>query len=101
MARQRWCLENDILKEKHQGYAYEHVFSHDWNAMKGYHYLMHMGHLINELVQHSIDLVEQVKEFGIRGFIRLLRETISGPWLNHERIGMLVSKERHQLRLIS
>lgn len=101
MGRQRWGLENDILKEKHQGYQYEHVFSHDWGTMKGYHYLMHMGHLINELVQHSIDLVEQVKEFGIRGFIRLLRETISGPWLNHERIGMLVSKERHQLRLAS
>lgn len=98
MGRARWGLENDILKEKHQGYSYEHVFSHDWNAMKGYHYLMHLGHLINELVQHSIDLIEQVKEFGIRGFLHLLRETIAGPWMDKDRIKSLLTK-RHQLRL--
>ncbi|MGF9715170.1 hypothetical protein [Paenibacillus naphthalenovorans] len=37
MARNRWGLENDILKEKHQGYHYEHIYAYDWNAMKGYH----------------------------------------------------------------
>lgn len=88
MARQRWGIE------------YEHVFSHDWNAMKGYHYLMHLAHLLNELAQNSIELVELVREIGIRGFIRLLHETISGPWLNKERIKLLI-KDRHQLRLIA
>lgn len=98
MGRARWGLENDILKEKHQGYAYEHIFAHDWNAMKGYHYLMHLGHLINELVQHSIYLIEQVKEFGIRGFLRLFRETIAGPWLDKDRMKSLIMK-KYQLRL--
>lgn len=100
MGRKRWGIENDILQEKKQGYQYEHIFSHDWNAMKGYHYLMHLAHLLNELVQSSIELVEQVQELGIRGFVCLLRETISSPWLNIERIKFLV-KERHQLRLIA
>lgn len=100
MARQRWGIENDFLQEKHQGYYYEHVFSHDWNAMKGYHYLMHLAHLLNELTQRSIGLVEQVREVGIRGFVRLLRETLSSPWLNKERIEFLVG-QRHQLRLIA
>jgi len=99
MGRKRWGIENDILQEKKQGYEYEHVFSHDFNAMKGYHYIIHLAHFLNELAQSSIELVEQVREFGIRGFIRLLRETISGPWLDKERIKLLV-KERHQLRLI-
>lgn len=83
-----------------KGYQYEHIFSHDWDAMKGYHYLMHLAHLLNELAQNSIELAEQVQEVGIRGFIRLLRETISGLWLNKERIELLC-KERHQLRLIA
>jgi Flp pilus assembly protein protease CpaA len=26
-----------ILNTAHQGYHYEHIFSHNWNAMKGYH----------------------------------------------------------------
>jgi len=100
MGRKRWGIENDILQEKKQGYQYEHIFSHNWNAMKGYHYLMHLAHLLNELAQNSIKLVEQVREVGIRGFVCLLRETISGPWLNKERIKLL-GKKRHQLRLIS
>jgi hypothetical protein len=100
MARQRWSIENDFLQEKHQGYQYEHIFSHDWNAMRGYHYLMHLAHLLNELVQKSVELVEYVQELGIRGFVRLLRETVGAPWLNKERTGLL-SKERHQLRLIA
>lgn len=100
MARSRWGLENDILQEKRQGYQYEHVFAYDWNAMRGYHYLMHLAHLMNELV----GLVEVVAvitaEFGIRGFFRLLRETIAGPWLDLERIWELQEK-KPQLRLAS
>ena len=100
MARQRWSIENDILQEKHQGYYYEHVFSHDWNALRGYHYLMHLAHLLNELAQRSIGLVEQVREVGIRGFIRLLRETIGGRWLNKAQIEHLAG-QHHQIRLIA
>lgn len=98
MARSRWNLENDILKEKRQGYQYEHVFAHEWNAMKGYHYLMHIAHFVNELVLHTVGLVELVEEMGIRGVLHFLRDTIAGPWLNLARIRQEV-EQPSQLRL--
>ena len=69
-ARYRWGIESGILVEKRQGYQYEHAFSYDWNAMKGYHYLMRIGHMINVLAQYSERLVKTVRELGVRGFIR-------------------------------
>ncbi|TNF91053.1 MAG: transposase family protein, partial [Gammaproteobacteria bacterium] len=44
-ARYRWGIEGAFLVEKHQGYSYEHAFAKNWNAMKGYHYLMRLAHL--------------------------------------------------------
>lgn len=70
MARSRWGLENDILQEKRQGYQYEHVFAYDWNAMRGYHYLMHLAHLMNELVGLTDGIAALTSQFGIRGFFR-------------------------------
>ena len=48
-ARHRWDIESGILVEKRHGYQYEHVFSYNWNAMRGFHYLMRLGHFINVL----------------------------------------------------
>ena len=68
-ARKRWLHENNILKEKHQGYHYEHIFAYDFDAMRGYHYLMHIGSMLNEMALHSITLAEQVKAVGIQAFL--------------------------------
>jgi hypothetical protein len=68
--------------EKHHGYQYEHCYSYDWNAMKGYHYLMQLGHLFNILARYSSELAKIVKETGVRGLIRFVRETIANPWLD-------------------
>lgn len=43
---------------------------------------MRLGHLINVLTIYSERLVKIVCEFGVRGFIRFIRETISAPWLD-------------------
>ena len=43
IARSRWCIENSFLVLKHQGYNYSHCYSYNWNAMKGFHYLMKFG----------------------------------------------------------
>ena len=80
-ARHRWGIEANILIEKHHGYQYEHCFSYDWKAMKGYHYLMHLAHIINVLAEYSESLAEYIKENGIRNLIRFVLNTISGPWL--------------------
>ncbi|WP_198265213.1 transposase family protein [sulfur-oxidizing endosymbiont of Gigantopelta aegis] len=55
-ARYRWGIEANFLVEKHQGYHYEHCFSLNWNALKGYHLLMRLAHLFNVLALFSVAL---------------------------------------------
>jgi hypothetical protein len=98
-ARHRWAIESDILVEKRHGYRYEHLFSYNWNAMKGYHYLMRLGHLINVLAQYSERLVKVVRDLGMQGFIRFVRDTISAPWLEETMVKTRLA-EPYQLRLI-
>lgn len=97
-ARHRWAIETGILVEKRHGYQYEHCFSYHWNAMKGYHYLMRLGHLINVLVQNTERLARIVRVRGLRGLILFLRETVAAPWLDAERI-RLALRAPCQLRL--
>lgn len=85
-ARNRWGIETGILVEKQHGFGYEHCFSYNWNAMKGYHYLMRMGHLFIILAQYSECLIKKVKQLGLKGFIRFIRETVTGPWLEREMV---------------
>ena len=33
-------VEDSINTEKNRGYSYKHAFPYDWQAMKGFHYLM-------------------------------------------------------------
>jgi len=96
--RHRWGIESNILVEKCHGYQYEHCFSYNWKAMKGYHYLMRMAHLINVLTEYSEHLVSYMREMSIRVFINFVRSTLSGPWLDEE---IKLHLERpFQLRLI-
>jgi len=99
MARKRWLQENNILKEKHQGYSYEHIFSHNWSAMKGYHYLMHIARMLNEMALHSISLIEYVKEVGIQSFIKKFYIAMVYVKLDTERLRRL-TQVPGQLRLI-
>lgn len=85
-ARHRWLIEEGILAEKHHGYHYEHRYSEDWNAMRGYHYLMRIGHLINVLAWYSAQLVTRTRRLGIRGFLALVWTTLVGPWWDAEAI---------------
>ncbi len=96
-ARYRWGIETNILIEKHHGYQYEHCFSYDWKAMKGYYYLMHLAHMMNVLTEYSEKLSVYIKENGIRNLIQFVLSTISGPWLD-ENIEEQIA-EPSQLRL--
>lgn len=99
MGRKRWLHENNILTEKHQGYHYEHIYSHDWNAMQGFHHLMHIAHFLNELVLHSIQVVDYVREMGIRFFLETFRGVmIYQPMPAHLRERLISSPG--QLRLV-
>ncbi len=47
--RHRWAIEANFLVEKRHGDHFEHPFSYDWTALKGWHYLMKLAHLLNVL----------------------------------------------------
>ena len=97
-ARHRWGIESGILVEKHHGYQYEHCFSYNWEAMRGYHYLMRLGHALNVLAHYSCALAKYVRALGVRGLIDLVRATIAAPWLRAEDIQRIATAPC-QLRL--
>jgi len=90
MARYRWKIENNFLIEKHEGYNFEHCYSYNWQAMKGFHYLMKAGHFLNMMAVNSELLLEYVNETGIRGFIAELCMALSGAPLDVDRISNIV-----------
>jgi len=98
IARHRWAIESSILVEKCHGYQYEHRFSENWSATKGYHFLMRLGHLINALAQRTAYLAQIVNSRGVRGLIQFIRDTCKGPWLDADRIQQLLASSL-QLRL--
>ena len=99
-ARYRWGIENGgFLVEKRYGYQYEHTFSFNWNAMKGFHILMRIGHLINVLAQYSELLKHLWDKKGDRAFIKFLDETLRFIKLDIELIKESLSK-RYQIRFV-
>jgi hypothetical protein len=98
-ARYRWGIEGAFLVEKHQGYSYEHAFAKNWNAMKGYHYLMRLAHLLNTLARFSTQLAEVFSDFGVRATIAFIRNTLAGPWLDPQYVEHRL-KRPFRLRLI-
>jgi len=97
-ARHRWGIEFGILVEKHQGYQYEHCFSYEWDVMRGYHYLMRVGHALNVLARHSYALAKYVRDLGVRGLIAFVRNTIASPWIEAEDLRQIAAAPC-QLRL--
>jgi hypothetical protein len=98
-ARHRWGIESGFLVEKHHGYQYEKCLAQDWNAMRGYHYLMRIGHMFNVLAQYAEHLVLLVKSLGVRGMISFIRTTIAAPWLDLKLIQRELAAP-YQLRLL-
>lgn len=90
-ARHRWGIESGILVEKHHGYQYEHCFSYEWEAMRGYHYLMRLGHVLNVLAHYSYALAKYGRDLGVRGLIAFFRNTIGGPWLKPAELDQIAA----------
>lgn len=93
-ARHRWGIEAGFLVEKHHGYHYEHGFAQDWNALRGYHYLMRLGHLLNTLARFAASLAPRFRELGVRGFIHFVRQSLSGPWFDLEELARRAMRPR-------
>lgn len=80
-ARKSWLIEHSFNVEKHQGYHYKHAFSYEWHAMQGFHYLMRLGHAINAISEFSKTIKTFVKERGCAATLKIIKDTLSAPWL--------------------
>lgn len=99
IARARWYIESNILLEKHYGYNYEHCFSYNWNAMKGYHYLMHIAHIINELMLNTKFFYTEVREKTMRGVINFFKIILKSAIIDKNSI-MAILNRNWQIRFI-
>jgi hypothetical protein len=54
--------------------------------MRGYHFLMRLAHMFNVIAQHARELLEAVKDHGVRGFIQYSLQTVAGPWLDPDTV---------------
>ena len=96
-ARHRWDIETNFLVEKQQGYQYEHAFSLTWQAMKNWHTLMHLGHLLNTLTLLTDTLVKKVQTLGVRGTLQYLRETWMNRWITPAQLRTYCRKRPHRI----
>ena len=53
-----------------------------WNAMKGFHTLMRLAHMLNTLALHQVALWPTVQAKGIGPTIHWIYQTIAGNWLD-------------------
>jgi hypothetical protein len=80
-ARKKESIEDSINTEKNRGYHYKHLFSHNWNAMRGFHLLMRLGHAMNALSQFTGKLKKYIKANGISATLKFIKDTLCSPWL--------------------
>ena len=83
-ARKSWLIEDSFNTEKNRGYNYKHQYSYNWNAMKGFHYLMRLGHAISAISEFTKQLKHYIKTFGCSATLKLIKETLFSPWLSQE-----------------
>ena len=92
MGRKRWGIETSFLVEKKQGYYYEHLFSQNFNAMKGFHALMRIAHMINTITLLTRDVAQKVKQMGVSCFFKFVLETCANRWLTPQWIENFLQK---------
>jgi hypothetical protein len=69
----------------------EHCFAYAWEPLRGYHYLMRVGHALNVLARYSRGLAKYVRDLGVRGLIDFVRQTIANPWLKLEQLQQIAT----------
>jgi hypothetical protein len=97
-ARKRAGIEDNFNTEKNRGYQYQHVFSYNWNAMGGFHYLMRFGYAVNAISEFTKKLKRYIKELGLSTTLKIIYTVLSNPWLTKEWITQQL-KKTPQLRL--
>lgn len=81
LAQQRWKIENQGFDiQKRHGYALEHVWCRDFNAMKVVYLLIQIAHLLNQLMLKA-DLLGVVKEIGsLKTYFNVWLQALTQSW---------------------
>jgi hypothetical protein len=95
IARNRWGIETSFLEEKHFGYNYEHIYSTNWKAMMGYHYLMRIAHALNSIARFTKVMKKMIKNLGVKKFIGYIRETCATFYVLIEKCKGDLKKRRY------
>ena len=96
--RRRWGIENHGFNtQKRQGYYLEHMYSHNYQAMKNHYYLIQIGHMIAQVMEAWKKLWEKVKQSREQKHRRILES------FKHDSLKELLSvgEERIQIRFDS
>ncbi len=94
-ARFRWGIEDSHHTEKRRGYCYEHLFSHNWQTMCGFHHLLRPAHLIHAITFATPCAAKLVGTMGLREFLIFVKETFTGPWLGKEWVTQFLAQPFH------
>ena len=93
--RHRWAIENQGFNtQKKQGYYLEHMYSHDYTAMKNHYYLIQIGHMISQVMEAWKKLWEGINQSREQKHKRLL-ESLKTAKLKEILSG---TQERIQIR---
>ncbi len=96
-------LLKQLMRNKSLGHEHPHNRLHQrwgerrqdfqWvNAMKSYHFLMRLAHLVNTLARFSKELAGLFAQLGVQAAIGLMRNTLTGPWLDPVQIEQRLSR---------
>jgi hypothetical protein len=96
--RSRWSIETQNRIEKHDGYAYTHCFTEDWEAMRAYHFLMQMAYILNTLMLLSAKFAPIVEERGSQRTVDYLWTIFNGAILDYQTMREQMP-DKYQLRL--
>jgi hypothetical protein len=81
LAQQRWKIENQGFDvQKRHGYALEHVWSKDPNAMKVVYLLIQIAHLLNQLILKTSVLGEVREPGSTKTYFKMWQQALTQSW---------------------
>lgn len=93
--RRRWGIENQGFNaQKRQGYALEHLFSRDYQAIKNHYLLIQIGHMISQIMESWEKLWEKIKQSREQKHRRMLES-----WKNDLLSACFTEDCGYQIRL--
>ena len=93
--RRRWAIENQGFNtQKRQGYALEHLFSQNYQAIKNHYFLIQIGHMISQILESWKILWKNIRQSREQKHRRMLES-----WKTDLLENYCNDDKRYQIRL--